>query len=78
MMMVAFITGAPGPVELLIVGLMCVVPLAAAVVVIVVVLLSQKKGPAAVKLPPCPECGQPIVPEATTCPQCGHDLSIRS
>jgi hypothetical protein len=64
--------------ELIILGLFCLLPMAAGVVVLVV--LMQKKNPASsastgVVLTPCPDCGRKLSPQATTCPQCGRPLA---
>ena len=66
----------PGPLELIIVGLMCLGALGG--IVLLVVLLSAKKSPGATPNPnlyPCPDCGRHVSRLATTCPQCGRPLA---
>ncbi len=46
----------PGPIELLILGLVCVVPLAIGIVV-AVVLITRNRMPTNPDLLPCPDCG---------------------
>lgn len=66
--------GAPGILELLILGLMCLVPLVAVVVVVLVVVkFSNRAGP-----PPgvaaCPGCGAEVLTADLYCRQCGCPL----
>jgi hypothetical protein len=61
----------PGPMELLILGMICVLPLVAAVV-LVVVLRSAKPAPP----PPCAKCGGWTVPGTKFCPHCGSALGV--
>jgi hypothetical protein len=57
------------PMELLVIGLICVVPLAVLVVVgVLVFALNRPRQPRA----PCPHCGAPTEPWANFCPNCGR------
>ena len=67
--------GMPGPLELLIVGLVCVAPIVAAIIVLVVVLRSR--GASSASSPPCPTCSGWTVPGTKFCPHCGAAL-VRS
>ncbi|MBI5760279.1 MAG: zinc-ribbon domain-containing protein [Planctomycetales bacterium] len=66
-----------GPMEMLIVGLICVLPFVAGIVVLVVVLTKTgTSSPPPInsstgQLVPCPHCGQQLSPRAATCPKCG-------
>ena len=60
----------PGPIELLILGLVCVAPLA----VLVVVLLAMRMGKKQSGAPPCAKCGGWTVPGTRFCPHCGSPL----
>jgi hypothetical protein len=63
-----------GPIELLIVGFVVLMPLAAVLAVLAVVL--SRRGPLAnnPNLRPCPDCGVPVSIHAATCPRCGCPL----
>lgn len=63
--------GMPGPLEMLVIGLVCVAPLIAAVV-LVAVLRGGKASPP----PPCRKCGGWTVPGTKFCPHCGSPLGI--
>ena len=63
--------GAPGPMEMLIIGLICLLFLAVPVVVVVLVLVLSRRGPNVV---PCPYCGAPAPPWAEFCPNCGRSM----
>jgi hypothetical protein len=67
--MLAFL-GFPGPVELMIIGVMLLVPVA------IVVALTRSRKPLGnnPNLRPCPDCGRFVSLRATTCPQCGCPL----
>jgi predicted amidophosphoribosyltransferase len=47
--------------------------------IILIVHLIRNSGashsPAGASLSPCPDCGRPLSPLATTCPQCGRPLA---
>ena len=60
-----------GPVELLVLGVMCLLPTAAAVIGLVLLLARRT---AASSLVPCPDCGRPLSPQAPSCPHCGRPL----
>jgi hypothetical protein len=69
---------AVGPMELLILGLLCLGSLAG-IVVLVVVLSTSRKGrggaTANPNLYPCPDCGRFVSRQAPNCPQCGRPLT---
>ena len=70
--MLAFWT--PGPLELIIVGIMGLV-LSAVVIALVVVLKGSRNASGNnPNLKPCPDCGRFVSLRATTCPQCGCPL----
>ena len=76
--------GAPGLIEMLIIGLMCLGPVVAAIVAIVVI--SRKGGsslnatppPSNVRLTVCPDCSQSVSARAESCPHCGCPLAPSS
>jgi len=68
--MLAF-TGMPGPIELLILVVLCLVPVVAAIAVIVSIFLERKMEPPGAKMTPCPDCGHPMPPGEKQCPNCG-------
>ncbi len=74
--MLAFF-GMPGPLELLIIGFIVLVP--AAIVVAVIVAMSHSRNPPArnPNLEPCSDCGRQVSLRATTCPQCGRPLQTQ-
>jgi hypothetical protein len=64
--------------EMVILGLICILPMAAGVVVLVVLMLKKNSASSAstgAVLIPCPDCGRKLSPQATTCPQCGRPLA---
>ena len=63
--------GAPGPMEMLIIGLMCLMFLAVPAIVITVVLVANRRRPNVV---PCPHCGAAAPPWAEFCPSCGQPI----
>ena len=68
---------APGPLELLLIGLACVVPVVAVVAIVIVLAASKKSGPSSADNPnlyPCPDCGRMVSRQAPACPQCGKPL----
>lgn len=69
----------PGPLELLIIALILLVPLLAVVGVVVAVVASRSRGgrPAG-NLIPCPDCGRMVSPHAVQCPQCGRPMQVSS
>lgn len=67
--------GGIGPIELLVIGLLCFVPLGA-IAVVAVVLLSR--GRVRQGLVPCPKCRQYLSPEARMCPHCGQPDPVGS
>jgi hypothetical protein len=66
----------PGPTELLVIGLICLVPLLAAAVIILLIFLAQRRStrdyPNLIK---CPDCGRLVSKSAAACPQCGRPMS---
>jgi len=66
---------APGPLEMLILGLVCFGPLVA-IAVVVVVLAFTKTGRTSgnPNLVPCPDCGRRVSRFAEACPNCGRPL----
>ena len=61
----------PGPWELAIIGLVCLVPLAGVVVLIVVLYRDLSSSDSNPNLEPCPDCGRSASIHATSCPHCG-------
>ncbi len=73
--MLAFWT--PGPLELVLVGVIGLV-LSAVVVALVVVLNGSRNASGNnPNLKPCPDCGRFVSLRATTCPQCGCPLQTQ-
>jgi hypothetical protein len=64
---------APGPFELLIIGLVCLLPIIVGIV-LAVVLISRSRLPTNPDLQPCPDCGRRLSPRAASCPHCGCPL----
>jgi hypothetical protein len=72
----AFI-GMPGPIEMLILGLVCLAPVAVVVVCLIVFGISKRSGPGPTPSPnlyPCPDCGHQVSHLAESCPKCGRPL----
>ena len=68
----------PGPIEMLIIGMVCVLPVAAIVVIAVVLVSSKKSGSNPADSPhlyPCPDCGQYVPRTAPVCPHCGRQFT---
>jgi hypothetical protein len=67
---------APGPMELLIVGGLCLFPLVLAGVVVLTLFAVRKPSARASNpnLQPCPDCGRLLSPLAEMCPNCGRPL----
>lgn len=69
----------PGPLELLILGLVCLAVVGVIVAAVAIPLLVSKKGGsgAAVNpnLFPCPDCGNWVSRQAPNCPKCGRTLT---
>ncbi len=64
--------GMPGPLEMLIMGLLCLMMVGVPVIIIAVVLLvNRKSNPHAAK--PCSKCGM-LAPERGYCPHCGMPM----
>ena len=63
---------APGPMEMLILGIMCLGFLAVVVVVVVVVVMAGRQNRGGVV--PCPHCSAPTPPWAEFCPNCGRPM----
>ncbi|TWU33236.1 hypothetical protein [Novipirellula artificiosorum] len=70
--MLAF--GAPGLMELIIIGVILLIPVAIVVALVVVLTRSRKASGNNPNLKPCPDCGRFVSLRATTCPQCGCPL----
>ncbi|TWT84749.1 hypothetical protein CA13_62290 [Planctomycetes bacterium CA13] len=70
--MLAF--GAPGLMELIIIGVILFIPVAVVVALVVVLTRSRKASGSNPNLKPCPDCGRFVSLRATTCPQCGCPL----
>ena len=58
----------PGPIELIIIGVIALIPVA---VVFAVVAASRKGSSRNPNLGACPDCGRYISIRANTCPHCG-------
>jgi hypothetical protein len=69
----------PGPMELLIIGAMCLGVVGLIVAVIVIALATSKKNRSDMvtnpNLYPCPDCGHWVSRQAPSCPQCGRPLT---
>lgn len=73
----AFSVGMPGPMEIIIIGLVCLAPLAALIAIVIVLARSKKTGLDPTQNPnlvPCPDCGRMVSRRAPSCPQCGRPL----
>lgn len=64
-----------GPVQLLIVGLICLGPLVVAVILGVVLYNRQTPGPGNPNLVSCPDCGVGVSRQAASCPGCGRPMT---
>ena len=73
--MLAFWT--PGPLELIIIGIMGFVLSAVVVALVVALNRSSKASGSNPNLKPCPDCGRFVSLRATTCPQCGCPLQTQ-
>ena len=67
----------PGPIELIIIGVIVLVPVAIVVALVVALKLSRKPSGSNPNLKPCPDCGRFVSLRATTCPQCGCPLEAQ-
>ena len=63
-----------GPLELIILGVVVFVPVAAVVALVVALYSSRKSLKDNPNLRPCPDCGQSVSLRATACPKCGCPL----
>jgi hypothetical protein len=70
--MVAFFM--PGPVEMIVIGVFVIIPIAVIVGLFVAVTMSRKGPGKNPNLTPCPDCGRFVSLRATACPQCGCPL----
>ena len=71
----------PGPFELLIIGIILIVPLAGTLAIIFALLYVLKIGPFQPNNPnlhPCPDCGHRVSVRATNCPKCGCPLEQKA
>jgi hypothetical protein len=70
--------GLPGPLETIIIGLMCLVVFVIPVVVVLIVIFAASRRKQAVattpSLSPCSDCNRPISIHAESCPHCGAPL----
>jgi hypothetical protein len=68
--------GSLGLIHWLILGVLCLVPVAVVVAVALIVILSTKssKHQNRSNLDPCPDCGRMVSRSAVTCPHCGRPL----
>jgi hypothetical protein len=61
-----------GPMELILVGLVCLLMVGVPVVVVVVILLATRKGKgASANTMACPDCGGTVSKQIDACPHCG-------
>lgn len=69
-----------GVIELLILGVIGLLLVAAPVTVVVLLLMSRRNsGPSSANpnLAPCPDCGRLVSLQADSCPQCGRPLQTK-
>jgi len=62
-----------GQTELILLGILCLVPLAAIVVVAIAISVSRRRTTNE-NLEPCPDCRRLVSKQAAACPQCGRPL----
>ena len=64
------------PIELAIVGLVCLAPIAVLVVILIVVFATKRTSNTSsnLDLVQCADCGRPVSRHAVSCPQCGRPL----
>ena len=71
--------GMPGPLEMLIIGAVCLgIPLVAVAIVLFALAQSKRAGQSGAQnanLAPCPDCGRLVSRLAPNCPQCGRPLT---
>ena len=67
----------PGAIEIIIIGVIVLVPIAVIVALVVVRTRSQKPSGSNPNLRPCPDCGRFVSLRATACPQCGCPLQAQ-
>ena len=73
--MIGMMIGLPGLPELLIIGLMLLVPVAIVIAVPFAVSVSRRSQPPVnPNLRPCPDCGRLVSLRAVSCPHCGRPL----
>jgi len=66
--------GAPGPIELLILGIVVVVPIALAFWVITGLIRNNRRPQAGADFKPCPACGEQVSIRTDKCPYCGSSV----
>ena len=71
--MLAFLS----PMELIIIGVFVLVPVAVVVALVVALTCSRKASGTNPNLRPCPDCGRFVSLRAATCPQCGCPLQAQ-
>jgi len=64
----------PGPIELVIIGVICLMTVAPLAVVLLVVFAGRSSRAATPNLRPCPDCHAPVSIHAAACPRCGCPL----
>ena len=70
--MVAFFM--PGPMEMMVIAAIALIPIGVVVGLFVVVTMNRKPSGNNPNLTPCPDCGRFVSLRATACPQCGCPL----
>lgn len=68
---------APGPIELIILAVIVLVPIAAVVALVIALTCSRKPLEDNPNLRPCPDCRQSVSLRATACPKCGCPLETQ-